>query len=219
MFFVRQQGNKCGLHALQNMFKSSDMSENELHDACTFIHKETGDAVENHESLSGYWSVDAMTYAMKKRGYDVQRAVASGVERKWSGPDIEDLVQEPDFRGMILHQPLNQHYTCVRPEEHDGKRSLYYVDSQSSGPIKISPKLVKNRCVSSAYAWEPFVVRGKEMPYKAPTEHTITEDYDNIVPLALQGIKERKVIEPSPSFLKSWKAFNEKQELTEIRDT
>lgn len=208
MFFVRQQGNKCGLHALQNMFKSADMSANELHNACTSIHKETGDAVENHESLSGYWSVDAMTYAMRRRGYDVQRAVASGVERKWSGPDIEDMVQEPEFRGMILHQPLNQHYTCVRPEDEDGKRSLFYVDSQSSGPIKISPNLVKNRCVSSAYAWEPFVVRGKEMSYKAPVEPTAVVQYEKIVPVALEGVKERKVIEPSATFLKEWRAFN-----------
>lgn len=209
MFFVRQQGNKCGLHALQNMFKSADMSEEELHQACDDIHKETGDAIENHETLSGYWSVDAMTYALTKRGYDVQRAIVSGLERQWSGPEIEDMVQDSDFRGMILHQPMNHHYTCVRPETNDGKRSLFYVDSQSSGPIKISPKLVKNRCVSSAYAWEPFVVRGKEMEYKAPPEQNISEKVDHIVPVALQGIQQREIKKPPESFLKEWHAFNQ----------
>jgi hypothetical protein len=214
MFFVRQQGNKCGLHALQNMFKSADMSEVELHEACNAIHKETGDAIENHESLNGYWSVDAMSYAMTKRGYDVQRAIVSGLERQWSGPDIDTLIQEPNFRGVILHQPLNQHYTCVRPEGAPGERSLYYVDSQSSGPIKISPHLVKNRCVSTAYAWEPFVVRGEDMVYKSPAEQ-VADDYDNIVPVALQEIKERPVVQPPESFLKEWREFNENRQRLE----
>jgi hypothetical protein len=46
------------------------------------------------------------------------------------------------------------------------------------------------------------------MVYKSPAEQ-VADDYDNIVPVALQEIKERPVVQPPESFLKEWREFNE----------
>ena len=60
MFFVRQKGNQCGLHAIHNLFKSAAVTTTDMHDSCQRIHDTTGDKISNHESFGGDWSVEAV---------------------------------------------------------------------------------------------------------------------------------------------------------------
>ena len=192
MFFVRQQSNKCGLHAIQNLFKSAAITSKDLHEACTSIHEETGDRITNHESYGGDWSVAAVLKAMFAHGYEIKRAVKSGTTREWCVETIEDMMAQNDFRGFIIHQPQKHHFTCIRPEDVDGKRHLYYVDSQSDGPVRISPRLATRRCLAAAYAWEPFLVQGPEMDYVEPI-------------MLCEGLyTERTKFRPSAEFLREW---------------
>lgn len=168
MFFVRQQTNQCGLHAIQNMLKTAAITKEDMRTACQNIHKQTGDPVHNHETFGGDWSVSAVLQALQDKGFDVDRAVASKQEREWCGPSMEELMEDESFRGFILHQPLQKHFTCMRPETVDGEKHFYYVDSQSMGPIRISSRLAMRRCLAAAYAWEPYIVKGDELEYVAP---------------------------------------------------
>ena len=113
---------------------------------------------------------------------------------------MDDLLQDDTFRGFLLHQPMRRHFACMRPEKVGDERHLYYVDSQSQGPIRISTRLALRRCLSPAYAWEPYAVHGDEMPYVAPEPDPITI-YDNIKPSTVQRPK------PSEEFLREWHAF------------
>lgn len=194
MFFVRQRTNQCGLHAIQNMFKSAKITNEDMRKAAELIHKETGDHVHNHESFGGDWSVSAVLTALKESGYEVDRGIrskASG-EREWSGPPLDSLISEDDFQGVIIHQPLTRHYTCIRPEMVDDKKQLYYVDSQSEGPIRISSRLATRRCCAKAYSWEPYIVRGETMKYVAP------------IPLP-SPISRKRRFSPSEEFMREWR--------------
>jgi len=199
MFFVRQQSNQCGLHAIQNLFKSAAVTRDDLHTACADIHRKTGDCVSNHESFGGDWSVEAVCETMRNVGYDVERAVCSKKERVWCARSMDELAQEPTFRGILIHQPVNHHFACIRPETVDGTTYLYYVDSQSDGPIRISSRLALRRCLAPAYAWEPFVVLGPEMQYKRPC----------VLPATVftgdgQEARGRRKFKPSAEFLRDW---------------
>ncbi len=200
MFFVRQQSNQCGLHAIQNLFKSAAITRDDLHKACQTIHTTTGDAVRNHESFGGDWSVEAVTQAICQRGYTVERAVKENQRgRTWTIDDIEALTSDPLFRGFILHQPVNHHFTCIRPENvAPDENQLYYVDSQASGPIRISSRLVRRRCLAAAYAWEPFVVKGPEMVYVAPDESAVSAYH------GISNSKRKRKFKPSSEFLREW---------------
>lgn len=198
MFFVRQQSNQCGLHAIQNLFKSAAITHNDLHQACQTIHTTTGDAVRNHESFGGDWSVEAVTQAICTSGYTVERAVKENkLKRIWAIEDIEALITDPLFRGFILHQPVNHHFTCIRPEKvAPDETYLYYVDSQATGPIRISSRLAMRRCLTTAYAWEPFVVKGPEMDYVAPVESSVSVNHGD------------HKFKPSSEFLREWENFS-----------
>jgi|TARA_B110000858_G_C17806883_1_gene478556 hypothetical protein len=198
MFFVRQRGNHCGLHAIQNMFKTAAVTAEDMHSACEKINTDTGDPILNHESLGGDWSVEAIVTAICQQGYDVYRAVQSREQRCWSGASIEELLTQQQFRGIILHQPMRHHFACIRPENVDGDVQLYYVDSQSTGPIRISPRLAERRCLALAYSWEPYVVMGDEMDYVAP-KISIME--------ASAVLKERPRVRPSTKFMQDWEAL------------
>ena len=198
MFFARQRSNKCGLHAIQNMFQSALMTESDLSEACREIHKQTGDPVNNHETFGGDWSCSAVLQAIRNRGYEVRRAVNSGQERVWSAPEVEVLMNDNTFRGIILYQPQQRHFTCARPQEVDGENALFYVDSQSDGPVKISPRLLSRRCVSAAYKWEPFLVHGNVMEHVPPKE--------DVVSTIQQISTKRRKFEPSAGFMRDWYA-------------
>ena len=214
MFFVRQRSNQCGLHAIQNMLKTAAIDRDDMRQACESIHKRTGDPVHNHETFGGDWSSEAVLQALHSKGFDVQRVVSekkSSVSRKreWSGPPMENLLENEDFRGFIIHQPVQRHFTCIRPETVDGEKHLYYVDSQSSGPIRISSRLAMRRCLASAYAWEPYVVKGDELEYVAPPEDSISTFHGIATDNSSQDTPSFK---PSAEFMKDWHALDDTQE-------
>jgi hypothetical protein len=198
MFFVRQRTNQCGLHAIQNMFKSASIKNDDMRLAVETIHKETGDNKMNHESFGGDWSVSAVVTAIKARGYDVERGVLSksNNKREWSGQKLNDLLEDDKFQGVILHQPMTRHYTCIRPEFVDGQRQLFYVDSQSEGPIRIGARLATRRCLSTAYAWEPYIVKGLPMEYVAPV----------LLPEP-KRITRQNTFSPTEEFMREWRAL------------
>jgi len=214
MFFERQFSQECGLHAIHNMFKSAAVTRHDVHGACESIQKKTGDSTSNHESYSGDWSCEAILETIRNKGYVVERAVySSKSSRVWSEPPIEDLINEDDFRGMIVYQPFNRHFTCVRPETISGEKYLYYVDSMARGPIRISPRLVTRRCLSKAYKWEPYIVKGPEMEFVPIKEYS---EPMKIIDYCSRASKRQKFT-PSSQFLKAWKNTNTKSSLSLYR--
>jgi hypothetical protein len=198
LFFVRQRTNQCGLHAIQNMFKSAKINNEDMRNAVEVIHEKTGDNKMNHESFGGDWSVSAVVTAIKAHGYDVERGVMSKAngKRDWSGQELETLLEDDKFQGVIIHQPTTRHYTCIRPELINGQKHFFYVDSQSEGPIRISSRLAMRRCLSAAYAWEPYIVKGSTMEYVAPT------------PLAMpEQIARQNRFNPTENFMREWRSL------------
>lgn len=199
MFFSRQKTNQCGLHAIQNVLKTAKVTETDIHNACQDIKDKTGDIVSNHESFGGNWSVHAVLQTLVGHGYTVEPGVSSKREREWKGPPISELLQDETFRGMIIHQPTNRHFTCLRPEKEGGDTHLYYVDSQSDGPRRISPKLASRRCLAGAYSWEPFIIKGPEMErIELPEE------------ISLKACEERpskRTKRPAEEFMQAWYAL------------
>ena len=129
----------------------------------------------------------------------MKRAVKSiRSERTWALDDMDSLAKDPMFRGFLIHQPINHHFTCIRPEKVEDDTHLYYVDSQAAGPIRISSRLAMRRCLASAYAWEPFAIQGPEMDYVAPVEQPVAV-YEGIA-----EEKSRKRFKPSAEFLREW---------------
>jgi len=206
MFFVRQQSNQCGLHAIQNMLKTAAISRSDMRTACQHIHEQTGDPVHNHETFGGDWSVSAVLQALHDRGFDVERAVSSKREREWSSESMDVLLEDDSFRGLIIHQPLQRHFTCMRPETVDGEKHFYYVDSQSMGPIRISPRLALRRCLAAAYAWEPYIVKGEELEYVAPTQSPVS---------MYRGVGDspppENTFKPSADFLRDYHAIGRRK--------
>lgn len=194
MFFARQKTNQCGLHAIQNVLKSAKITSEDMHMTCQEIHANIGDAIHNHESFGGDWSVQAVLQTLVRHGYDVTAAVSSKKEREWVGPPIEELLTDKEFRGILLHQPLNRHFTCLRPEDKESQRKLYYIDSQSSGPVQIPTNLAARRCLATAYMWEPYIVKGPEMEHVKP-------EFEE----ACHELRPRKrARRPSSDFMKAW---------------
>ena len=196
MFFVKQFANFCGLHSIQNLFKSCKITYTDMHSACKRIFEETTDPVSNHESFGGNWSVSAVLKAITMAGYEVIQAVETKDIRVWTAASIQDLMEDPEFRGIIIHQPHRHHFTCLRTELIEDKLKLYLVDSQSPGPLCISPKLAMQRCTSPAYAWEAYIIMGPEM--------------ESILPAASASIKQythnpkRQRKKPPPGFLDAY---------------
>tara|TARA_B110000908_G_scaffold97680_1_gene115310 strand:+ start:1368 stop:1988 length:621 start_codon:yes stop_codon:yes gene_type:complete len=204
MFFIRQYANMCGLHAIQNLFKSCHISAIDMHNACLQIFEETTDPVSNHESFGGNWSVSAVLRAITMAGYRVDRAIKTQEKRIWTAPFIPDLMKNPKFRGIIIHQPHRHHFACMRVEMVDGKNKLYFVDSQSSGPICISPTIAMQRCIETAYMWEAYIIMGDPMEYVAPS------------PLSSIGsinLNKRQKTKPSEEFLKSYHSLKKHDKL------
>tara|TARA_B110000483_G_C18033614_1_gene479760 strand:+ start:165 stop:824 length:660 start_codon:yes stop_codon:yes gene_type:complete len=204
MFFERQFSQECGLHAIHNLFKSALVTRQEIHTACKAIEAKTGDLTQHHESYSGDWSCSAVLETIRDQGYKVTRAVHSSHQaRVWHGEELDELLRDPLFRGMVLYQPFNRHFTCVRTETIDQDPCLYYVDSMARGPIRISPRLVTRRCLSNAYRWEAFVVKGPEMKVVPlmPSPKLPISNY--CTPTA-----KREKFVPSVEFLTAWKSVH-----------
>jgi len=207
MFFERQFSQECGLHAIHNMFKSAAITRDDVHRACGSIENKTGDSTLNHESFSGDWSCSAILETIRNKGYEVNRAIhSSRTSRDWTDQTLEKLMSDNTFRGMIVYQPFNRHFTCVRPETISHEKYLYYVDSMARGPIRISPRLVMRRCISKAYQWEPFIVKGPEMefvPLQTPSP--------TILGYCTRASKRQKFT-PTSEFLDAWKSTNTKSD-------
>ena len=197
MFFVRQFANMCGNHAIQNLFKSCKITYTEMHAACKKIFEETGDPVSNHESFGGNWSVAAVLKAITMAGYEVIQAVETKDKRVWKSAPIQELMEDPEFRGVIIHQQHRHHFTCLRTEKIDGENKLYLVDSQSPGPLCISPKLAMQRCVSTAYSWEAYIVMGPEMESVLPNGPTVMKQYS-------RTNTKRQRVKPPDAFLNAY---------------
>ena len=197
MFFVKQFANFCALHSLQNMFKSCKITYTDMHCACEQIFEETGDPVSNHESFGGNWSVAAVLKAITMAGYEVVQAVETKEQRIWAAASIQELMEDPEFRGVIIHQPHRHHFTCLRTELIEDKLKLYLVDSQSPGPLCISPKLAMQRCTSIAYSWEAYIVMGPEMEVVLPNGPAVMKQYTR------EPKRQRK--KPPPGFLEAYK--------------
>ncbi len=204
MFFIRQYANMCGLHAIQNLFKSCSISAIDMHNACLQIFKETADPVSNHESFGGNWSVSAVLKAITMAGYHVEQAIETKDKRLWTKTEIPKLMKQEDFRGIIIHQPHRHHFACMRVEIIKGKNQLYFVDSQSSGPICIPAAIAKQRCIETAYMWEAYIIRGKPMKYVEPSP---------LSSIDLINTNKRHKTKPSDEFLKSYHSLKKHHKL------
>jgi hypothetical protein len=198
MFFVKQIFSFCGLISIQNMFKSCKITYTCMHAACEKIFEETGDPVSNHESFGGNWSVAAVLKAITMAGYEVIQAVETKEQRIWAAASIQDLMEDPEFRGVIIHQQHRHHFTCLRTEKIDGENKLYLVDSQSPGPICISPKLAMQRCIAPAYSWEAYIIMGPEM--------------ESILPTVPAVMKMQVVLPSGPTVMKQYTRTNTKRQ-------
>jgi hypothetical protein len=172
-----------------------------MHAACKKIFEETGDPVSNHESFGGNWSVAAVLKAITMAGYEVIQAVETKDKRVWKSAPIQELMEDPEFRGIIIHQPHRHHFTCLRTEKIDGENKLYLVDSQSPGPLCISPKLAMQRCTSTAYSWEAYIVMGPEMEVVLPNGPAVMKQYTR------EPKRQRK--KPPPGFLDAYNKLND----------
>ena len=206
MFFAKQKSQQCGLHAIQNVLKTGAITRQDMDSACKSIHEQTGDAIQNQQAYTGDWSVSAVLQALRARDFEVYQAVETKQDREWKGPSMDELVQDEMFQGIILHQPLQRHFTCIRPEDENGQKNLYYVDSQSSGPRRISSRLATRRCLANAYAWEPFVVKGKDIEYVPPNNVPDVPELPDV-----NQFNERPREKPSEEFLQAWRSFNQQQ--------
>jgi len=210
MFFVRQFANFCGLHAIQNMFKSCKITYTDMHAACEKIFEETTDPVSNHESFGGNWSVAAVLKAVTMAGYEVIQAVETKEQRVWAAASIQDLMENPDFRGIIIHQPHRHHFTCLRTELIEDNLKLYLVDSQSPGPLCISPKLAMQRCISTAYSWEAYIVMGPEMESVLPNGSAVMKQYTRDTKHTRDPKRQR--VKPPPGFLAAYHNLKRRDE-------
>ena len=205
MFFVKQIFSFCGLISIQNMFKSCKITYTCMHAACEKIFEETGDPVSNHESFGGNWSVAAVLKAITMAGYEVIQAVETKEQRIWAAASIQDLMEDPEFRGVIIHQQHRHHFTCLRTEKIDGENKLYLVDSQSPGPICISPKLAMQRCIAPAYSWEAYIIMGPEMDVVLPAASASIKQYS-------RTNTKRQRVKPPPGLLAAYHSLKRRDE-------
>ena len=82
----------------------------------------------------------------------------------------------------------------------NGQKNLYHVDSQSSGPRRISSRLATRRCLANAYAWEPFVVKAKTSVCTAQQRTRCTRT------ARCQPIERATERETSEEFLQAWRS-------------
>jgi len=192
-FFVKQQqtDNQCALLALQNMFQSAALTKQDMRAACEYIFQQTGDAIHNHEKRGGDWSVGVVITTLATRGYNVRRAVSSTTERIWTGEPLAVLLNDPQFRGIIVYHSYARHFTCNRPEQFGARRILVLVDSLSGGPKRISQQEVIEQCLSPTDAWEPYIVMGEKMEYVPPLEYVPPPPELQQVPQSTQPVHQK----------------------------
>lgn len=154
-FFERQSGRKCGLHALRNLLRSTDISETHMHDASLWCVEQSEDVLANHEGTSGDWSLETLKKVLRDQGYSMQRAAAirsNGV--RWDVPIMEDCMDDERVLGFVVQS--NNHYACVRKHE----QAWEFCDSMQSAPENITPRQF---CTAVLYQQcNAFLVRREE---------------------------------------------------------
>ena len=122
-FHEQQRAMNCGLHAIHNLFRENEWPTvkemNEIAEECA---KESGDKVYNHKSWGGYWSMDVVTRAIMKHGYNIENMVDTKKNQdgetcylwKHNLGTMNDLLADDKAIGFIIHQP--QHYTALRKQ-------------------------------------------------------------------------------------------------------
>ena len=143
MYFDRQVGRQCGLHAVRNLLETSEVTEQNMNDAASWCVEESKDALTNHVSHAGDWSMDTLKKVLNDRGYDVQRAVkvtSAGV--RWDVPPLQDCMENVDAIGFI--RQAHNHYTSIR--KNDGR--WMFCDSMRAAPTLVSARDI---CTDALY--------------------------------------------------------------------
>ena len=142
MFFERQQGRRCGLHAVHNLLRSADISSADMDAAAAWCAGSSEDVVRNHRSSAGDWSMDTLRRVLSERGYDVKRAVAvrtTGV--RWDVAPMSELLEDENVVGFILQS--KNHYACLRKEG----AGWHFCDSLRPVPVPLEARVFCTECL------------------------------------------------------------------------
>lgn len=143
MYFDRQVGRQCGLHAVRNLLETSDITEEHMNDAASWCVEESKDVLNNHQSAAGDWSMDTMKKVLNDRGFDVQRAVkVTSQSVRWDVPPLQECLEDTQVVGFVVQ--ANNHYTSIRKE---GDKWLY-CDSLRAAPVPVSARSI---CTEALY--------------------------------------------------------------------
>ena len=134
-FFERQSGRKCGLHALRNLLRSTEISEAHMRDASSWCVEQSHDVLENHERANGDWSLETLKKVLRDQGYAMRRAASvrsTGV--RWDVPIMTECMDDERVLGFIVQS--NDHYACVRKHDQEWE----FCDSLHSAPEKVTSR-------------------------------------------------------------------------------
>jgi hypothetical protein len=130
-FHEHQVAAYCGLHAIHNLIRGAEWPTiGDMNTAAEECAKESGDAVYNHKSFSGFWSMDTVRRVLKKGGYEIKcgvttKTIEGQIKYYWNIPTMYNLLSDDSVLGFIIHQP--QHYTALRKQR--DKREWQYSNS------------------------------------------------------------------------------------------
>lgn len=135
-FFEYQQGRRCGLHAVQNLLETKQVTVENMNDAAYACVEESKDLLDNHLTSQGDWSMDTLKKALYEQGYKVQRAVEIRDTATWVVPSMEDCMENANIIGFIVQ--ANNHYTSIR--KNDGH--WIFCDSMKDAPCRVSAESI-----------------------------------------------------------------------------
>lgn len=162
-FHEHQVAAYCGLHAIHNLFRESKWPTiDEMNKTAEECAKESGDALYNHKSYSGFWSMDTIIRVIKNHGYWIESMVDT---KKSEGKTIylwkhqygtmNELVVDDKTIGFIIHQP--QHYTALRKSRQYGE--WQYSNSYNKESCSMSPHEFCKQALEGV--WNIYLVRKK----------------------------------------------------------
>lgn len=135
--FDQQVGRQCGMHAIRNLLKDFDITEQDMNNAASWCVEESKDAPENHASDAGDWSMDTLKKILHDRGYQVERAVKKTTENiRWAVPTMEECMSNESIVGFIVQS--NNHYTSIRKDN----TFWEFCDSMREGPRHVSARSI-----------------------------------------------------------------------------
>lgn len=108
-----------------------------MNNAASWCVEESKDALENHVSRVGDWSMDTLKKVLNDRGYEVQRAVKKTTESvRWDVPTMQECMSDNSVVGFIVH--ARDHYTSIRKNN----MSWEFCDSMQDGPRSVSAQSI-----------------------------------------------------------------------------